>query len=101
MKKYSLSESEARFAEIIWGNEPLASKELVRVCGEEFGWKSTTTYTVLRRLCDKGVFQNENSVITSKISRDKYLQQKAEGLLRKRLTARCHAFWRRSRAKKA
>ncbi len=81
MKKYSLSDSETKFAEIIWDNEPLASKQLVSLCADTFDWKSTTTYTVLRRLCDKGVFQNKNCIITSKISREEYLQQKSRGFI--------------------
>ncbi len=56
---------ETRFADIIWENEPLASSRLVRLCEEKLGWKKSTTYTVLRRLCEKGLFRNENGTVTS------------------------------------
>ncbi len=69
MKELSLGEIEMRFAELIWGNEPLASSELVRLAGEVLAWKKSTTYTVLRRLCDKGIFRNEGGTVSSLISR--------------------------------
>ena len=59
-KEYRLAETEARFAELIWQREPILSPELVKLCEKEFTWKKSTTYTVLKKLCDRGIFQNEN-----------------------------------------
>ncbi|QHQ61417.1 BlaI/MecI/CopY family transcriptional regulator [Anaerocolumna sedimenticola] len=72
MKDYKLSKSETRFAEIIWQHEPIGSGELVKLCEKEMKWKKSTTYTVLKNLCDKGIFQNQNAVITSLLKRDEF-----------------------------
>lgn len=72
MKEYKLTQSEAKFAEIIWCNEPIASGELVKLCEKEMEWKKSTTYTVLKNLCEKGIFQNENAMVTSLISKDEF-----------------------------
>ena len=72
MKEYRLTESEEKFAELIWKNEPVGSGDLVKLCEKEMNWKKSTTYTVLKKLCEKGIFQNENAVVSSKITRDKY-----------------------------
>lgn len=64
-----LFDSEYRFACIVWAHEPLTTRELVRLCQEQLEWKRTTTYTVLKRLCERGVFQMEQSVVSSKIPR--------------------------------
>jgi len=72
MSKDKLAQSEARFAELIWKNEPIASGELVKLCGRELSWKKSTTYTVLKKLCEKGIFQNEDAVVTSLIKKDEY-----------------------------
>ena len=63
---------EARFADIIWKNEPVSSSTLVKLAGEELQWKRTTVHTVLRRLCEKGLFQNDNGMVTSLISREQF-----------------------------
>ena len=68
MAEYKLGEIEKKFAQIIWNNEPLSSGELVVLCEKELHWKKSTTYTVLKKLCEKGIFRNEKSVITSRIS---------------------------------
>lgn len=72
MKEYRLAESEARFAEIIWQEEPIGSTELVKVCEKKLGWKKSTTYTVLKKLCERGIFQNENAVVMSRLSREEF-----------------------------
>ena len=69
---YRMGMVESRFAEIIWEQEPIASGELVKLAGDRLDWKKSTTYTVLRKLCDKGIFQNEDSIVTSILSRDQY-----------------------------
>ena len=65
-----IHESEYRFCLILWAHEPVKSKELVRLCKEQLGWKSTTTYTVIKRLSERGVLKNENTVVTSLVSKD-------------------------------
>lgn len=72
MKAYKLTKSEERFANIIWKNEPLGSGDLVILCDKELQWKKSTTYTVLKKLCEKGIFQNENAVVSSQITKDEY-----------------------------
>ena len=62
--EYQLGAAEARFAEIIWASAPVSSGDLVRLSAEKLGWKKSTVYTVLRRLCDKGLFHNEGGVVT-------------------------------------
>lgn len=59
---------ETKFADMIWENEPVASSKLVKLCADSFGWKKSTTYTVLSRLCNKGLFKNENGTVVSLIS---------------------------------
>lgn len=72
MKEIKLTESELALAEIIWESEPLKSSELVRICEDKFSWKKSTTYTMLKRLQEKKIALNVDSVITTSISRDKY-----------------------------
>lgn len=72
MEEYKLGVVETRFAEIIWRNEPLPSGELVKRCAQELGWKKSTTYTVLKKLCEHGIFQNENGIVTSLLSQEEY-----------------------------
>jgi predicted transcriptional regulator len=72
MKEYKLSQSETRFAEIIWQHEPIGSGELVKLCEKEMQWKKSTTYTVLKNLCEKGIFLNQNTVVTSLIKKDEF-----------------------------
>ena len=69
---------EARFADLIWAHEPLPSRELVKLASEALSWKATTSYTVLKRLCDRGLFQNQNGSVTSRISREAYYAKKSE-----------------------
>ena len=70
METPKIYESEYRFCLILWQHEPVKSKELVRLCKEQLGWKSTTTYTVIKRLSERGVLKNENTVVTSLVSKD-------------------------------
>ena len=69
---------EARFADLIWEHEPLPSRELVRLAAEALSWKATTSYTVLKRLCDRGLFQNKGGTVTSLVSREEYYAQMSE-----------------------
>ncbi|TGE39603.1 BlaI/MecI/CopY family transcriptional regulator [Desulfosporosinus fructosivorans] len=72
MKEYKLAQSETRFAEMIWRHEPIGSGELVKLCEKEMEWKKSTTYTVLKNLCEKGIFQNQNAVVTSLLKKDEF-----------------------------
>ena len=72
MAEIQLGAVEARFADIIWEREPVTSTELIKLAAAELTWKRTTTHTVLRRLCDKGLFQNHNGVVTSLLSRQEF-----------------------------
>ena len=69
MEEMKLGVVESRLADIIWRQEPLSSGELVRLCGEELGWKKSTTYTVIKRLSERGVVRLENAVVTAPVSR--------------------------------
>ena len=72
MEDMRLGTVESRFADLIWDNEPISSGELVKLCQKELEWKKSTTYTVLRKLCDRGIFKNENGEVTSLISKEKF-----------------------------
>ncbi|HIV22031.1 MAG TPA: BlaI/MecI/CopY family transcriptional regulator [Candidatus Scatomorpha stercorigallinarum] len=77
-------ESEYRFCQILWEREPVRSGELVALCREKLGWKPTTTYTVIRRLAERGVLKNEHSVVTSLVSRTEAECAEIDELLEKR-----------------
>lgn len=72
MSDFRMAAGELRFADLIWQNEPVASGELAKLALETLGWKRTTAFTVLRRLCDRGLFQNDGGIVTSLMSREAY-----------------------------
>ena len=78
MEEIRLGAVESRFAEIIWENEPLSSGELVKICEKELSWKKSTTYTVLKKLCERGIFQNEKGVVTSLVSKEELSSRQSE-----------------------
>lgn len=78
MSEIELGDVQERFAEIVWANEPVGSGELVKICAQEFNWKKPTTYTVLRKLCEKGLFKNENGTVSSVITREDFYSAKSE-----------------------
>ncbi len=78
MAELQMGANESRFAELIWENEPLTSSELARMAEAELGWKKTTSFTVLKRLCDKGIFQNSKGTVTSLLSREEYDTARSE-----------------------
>lgn len=69
---------ETRFADLIWENEPISSGELVKLCEQELDWKKSTTYTILRRLCERGIFANQKGTVTSLISKDEFNAMQSE-----------------------
>ena len=85
-------ESEYRFCLILWEHEPVKSKELVRLCQEQLGWKSTTTYTVIKRLSERGVLKNENTVVTALVSKDQVQAAEIEELVEKKFEGSLPAF---------
>ena len=78
MVEYKLGEIEMRFAELIWEHEPIASGELAALSLKELSWKKSTTYTVLKRLCDKGIFINRKGVVSSLVSRQLFQAKQSE-----------------------
>lgn len=77
MPEYTIGKMEMNFAQMIWEREPVRSGELVKLCEEQFGWKKSTTYTVLKRLCDRGLFINENGAVISLVSREEFLTRRS------------------------
>ncbi len=78
MGEIKLGVVESRFADIIWQHEPLSSGELVRLAEKELNWKRTTTYTILKRLCERGIFQNDHSTVSSLISKEEFYALQSE-----------------------
>lgn len=92
---------EARFAELIWENEPIASGELVKLCEKELRWKKPTTYTVLRKLCEKGLFRNENGVVKSRISKMEFYARQSETFVDETFKGSLPAFFAAFTSRKA
>ena len=78
MAEYKLGEVESIFADIIWDNEPLSSRRLAELALERLDWKRTTTYTILKRLCDRELFRNEGGTVTSLVSREEFYARQSE-----------------------
>jgi len=95
MEQYRLGEMEQKFADIIWKNEPVNSRTLTELCDKAFHWKRTTTYTMLKRLCDRGIFQNNGGTVISLMSKkgfgaaqgEQFLKESFNGSLPKFLAA--------------
>ncbi len=95
MAEYRLGQVEMQFAELIWANEQISSGELVKLSADRLSWKKSTTHTVLRRICEKGLFQNKDGQVTSLVSKEhffagqseKFVQETFGGSLPRFLTA--------------
>ena len=87
-----IHESEYRFCLILWENEPINSTKLARLCNERLGWSRTTTYTVIKRLSERGVVKNENAVVTSLVSKDEVQAAEIEELMEKTFEGSIPAF---------
>lgn len=83
MADYKLFESEYKFMEIIWEHSPVNSTKLVALCLEELGWKKSTTYTVLRKLCERGITKNVDATVTYLVKREEIQMQESKALLEK------------------
>ena len=81
MEKYKLGEMEQKFADLIWANEPVSSRRLTELCEKAFSWKRTTTYTMLKRLCEREIFQNDSSTVTSLMSKSEFGAAQGEQFL--------------------
>ncbi|MBQ8558802.1 MAG: BlaI/MecI/CopY family transcriptional regulator [Tyzzerella sp.] len=92
MTNIKLGVIEARFADIIWQNEPLPSGELVKLCDEELSWKKSTTYTILRKLCERGIFQNQDGIVSSVISREEFYAMQSEEFVNETFQGSLPAF---------
>ncbi len=92
METPKIFESEYRFCQILWEHEPVKSGELVRLCREQLDWKPTTTYTVLKRLAERGVLRNENTVVTSLVSREEAQAAEIDELVEKKFAGSLPAF---------
>jgi len=85
-------ESEYRFCLILWENEPVKSSQLVELCKEQLGWKPTTTYTVIKRLSERGVLKNENTIVTSLVSKDQVQAAEINEMVEKTFEGSLPAF---------
>lgn len=90
--KYELGDVQKQFAEMIWEREPVGSGELVKLCDEKFGWKKSTTYTVLKKLCEKGIFQNIDGIVSSKITRAEFYTATSEQFIEETFSGSLPAF---------
>jgi predicted transcriptional regulator len=82
-EKYKLFDAEYKFMSIVWENEPIKSTELVKICKDRLGWKKSTTYTVIRKLQNRGILKNENAVVTSVIKHHEVSKYESEKLIDK------------------
>lgn len=83
MEPFKLFNAEFKFVSLIWENEPINSTALTKLCLEELGWKKSTTYTVLRKLCERGVLQNQNAIVSTLIKREEAQKHESEALIEK------------------
>ena len=92
METPKVFESEYRFCLILWENEPIKSGELVNLCREQLGWKPTTTYTVIKRLSERGVLKNENSVVSALVTKDEVQAAEINEMVEKTFEGSLPAF---------
>lgn len=92
MGELTMGAIESRFAEMIWQREPVSSTELVKLAANELGWKKSTTYTVLRRLCERGIFQNNNGTVSSLISKQDFYAVQSERFVEETFSGSLPAF---------
>lgn len=78
MREYKLTETESKFADMIWAREPIHSRDLVKLCEEELSWKKSTTYTMLKRLVNKEIFENNKGVVTSLVGKEAFYAEQSK-----------------------
>ena len=86
-------EGEYRFLNILWENEPISSPKLVQLCNERLGWKKSTTYTVIKKLIDKGIVKNENTIVSALVTKEEVDRQDSEDLLQRTSKGNIPAFF--------
>ena len=91
-KDYRLGYVEAQFADIVWENEPLSSRKLVDICMEKLEWKKSTTYTVLKKFCEREIFQNQNGTVTSILSKEDFYALQSEQVVEESFEGSLPAF---------
>jgi len=92
MIDFELGAVQERFADIVWANEPVGSGELVKICEKELGWKKPTTYTVLRKLGEKGLLKNEDGVVTTLISKEEFYSERSNQIVEESYEGSLPAF---------
>ncbi len=92
MSDWKLGAVESRFADLIWQREPMTSTQLVRRAEEVLGWKKSTTYTVLKRLCQRGIFQNQDGMVTSLVSKEEFYARQSEEFVEEAFSGSLPAF---------
>ena len=92
MESFELGAIESRFADIIWDRAPLGSGELVKLCEQELGWKKSTTYTVLKKLCDQGLFRNDGGTVTVVVSKEDFHAMQSERFVEETFAGSLPAF---------
>lgn len=91
-KDYRLGYVEAQFADIVWEKEPLSSRELVELCFEKLEWKKSTTYTVLKKFCEREIFQNQNGTVTALLSKEEFYALQSEQVVEESFEGSLPAF---------
>ena len=92
MNEMRLGAIESRFADIVWERAPLSTAELIKLCEAEFDWKRTTTYTVLKRLSERGIFKNDNGTVTVLISKNEFYSMQSEKVVNESFGGSLPAF---------
>lgn len=92
MEELKLGTVESRFADIIWENEPISSGQLVKLCGQQLDWKKSTTYTMLKRLCERGLFQNEKGMVSALMTKEEFGAAQSEKIIEESFEGSLPAF---------
>lgn len=92
MEELKLGTLESKFADIIWENEPISSGQLVKLCGQQLDWKKSTTYTMLKRLCERGLFQNEKGMVSALMTKEEFGAAQSEKIIEESFDGSLPAF---------
>ena len=92
MEELKLGTEESKFADIIWENEPISSGQLVKLCGQQLDWKKSTTYTMLKRLCERGLFQNEKGMVSALMTKEEFGAAQSEKIIEESFDGSLPAF---------
>ena len=92
MEELKLGTVESKFADIIWENEPISSGQLVKLCGQQLDWKKSTTYTMLKRLCERGLFQNEKGMVSALMTKEEFGAVQSEKIIEESFDGSLPAF---------